>query len=196
MTKQVRKPRNIDYDASAKLESRVSLLGIPVPPNWQIYVTKSNKGYARPDSKTVTAPAWSYYHTITKTNDDPNHVIHYIAHELAHAWLSHEGDDISIHNKAFYAKYKELCPPHLWHYELEYKPRNAKVSGIDPNPEVNKGLKYGFEQARIAVAAGPGPAVTVIISDELKDHLDILRASDWTEDQLKSYARGWNQLNK
>ncbi len=144
MTRQVRKPRNINDTLSGELVSRVSILGIPVPPGVTMYVTDSNNGRFRVNSMTVTVPLWAYEHTHKKTKDDPRYAIYYIAHELAHAWVyvngesrDRQGGDDSMHGKKFYKEFKRLCPPDLWHYELEYKPQDAKRAGISPNPKVN-----------------------------------------------------------
>lgn len=144
MTRQVRKPRNINDTLSGELISRVLILDIPVPPGVTMYVTDSNTGRFRVNSMTVTVPLWAYNHTHKKTKDDPRYAIYYIAHELAHAWVyvngesrDRQGGDDSMHGKKFYKEFKRLCPPDLWHYELEYKPQDAKRAGISPNPKVN-----------------------------------------------------------
>ena len=121
MTRQVRKPRNINDTLSGELVSRVAILGIPVPPGVTMYVTDSRVGRYRVNAKTVTVPVWAYNATAAKCKGDPDYAIYYIAHELAHAWADVNGTDVNNHDPAFYREFKRLCPAHLWHYELNYK---------------------------------------------------------------------------
>lgn len=51
---------------------------------------------------------------------------YYIAHEMAHAFVgTHNG-----HNQIFMECFKKICPLEFQHWELEYKPREAKKAGI------------------------------------------------------------------
>jgi hypothetical protein len=199
MTRQVRKPRNIDEVLSGQLQSRVITADMPVPPGVTIYVTDSNNGRYRRNIKTVTVPVWAYNHTASKTNDDPAYAMYYVAHELAHAWVHADGGgDDSVHGARFYEWFKKLCPPQLWHYETEYKPRDAKRAGISTDPKTNEANAHGFEDVRTydyPKAAGPTPYISDIRRDaiaadpRLKDKLANVRDSE-----VKSYVRGWFQL--
>jgi len=139
MSKQIRQPRNIMPRLSGELWARLTDT-LNVPPGWDIFVTHSNKGYARSNSQTCTVPFWSvdmsdaerYIH-----HNDPDHATYYLAHELAHAWTYVNGGNIRLHGDDFYKEFKRLCPPELWHYELQYKTRDARRAGIDPVPANN-----------------------------------------------------------
>lgn len=54
----------------------------------------------------------------------------YIAHELAHLLQRQFNKHSTQHDKYFYQAFKLLCPAEYQHYELEYKPRNAKAAGV------------------------------------------------------------------
>ena len=193
-----RKPRNIDEVLSGQLQSRVITANMPVPPGVTIYVTDSNNGRYRASIKTVTVPVWAYNHATKKTNDDSEYAIYYVAHELAHAWVHADGKgDDSTHGARFYKWFKKLCPPQLWHYETEYKPRDAKRAGIstDPATNVNNAGEVPPIVQGYAMAAGPSPDISDIRRDaiasdpRLKDKLANVR-----DDEVKSYVRGWFQL--
>jgi hypothetical protein len=57
---------------------------------------------------------------------DVNYLTYYVAHELAH-FAAPLG---SQHGPAFMEQLKAICPPHVIHHELRYKPRNAAAAGI------------------------------------------------------------------
>lgn len=205
MKTQTRKPRNIDDVLSGRLQSRVVEYDIPVPPGVNIYVTDSNNGRYRSNIKSVTVPLWAYNHTIKKTCDDPEYVIYYVAHELAHAWVDANGEsrgfvggDDSMHGAKFYKEFKRLCPPHLWHYETEYKPRDAKRAGISTDPKTNEATAHGFEDVRPRMQMAAGP-IANDINDVIKQAIVAdpriePRLTDLREDEVKSYIRGWFQL--
>ena len=193
MTKQVRLPRNIDYDASAKFQSRLITLGILPPPGWEVYVTNSNCGRARINSKTCTVPTWAFNSIKVM---DPDYCVNYAAHEITHAWIHHEGGDISLHNQAFYKKLKEICPPELWHHELTYKGTAANRAGIDSDPSVNEARKYGIEELRqpVKIAAGPSEDIYdayVKANPKLAKRLTKIPAHE-----RKGFIRGWAKLDK
>lgn len=99
-------------------------------PDWDIYCCDVKRGFCKPESKVITIPLWT-------TGESPNHGtpndlwgksmvwVYYIAHELAHAVA-----DTVKHGPEFYEAFRRLCPEELQHYELGYKPRNAKAAGI------------------------------------------------------------------
>ena len=204
MTRQIRLPRNINEVLSGILETRVSERGIPVPPGWDIYVTDSNKGYARSDSQTCTVPLWSYRH------NDPNHAIYYISHELSHAWVYVNGGNVQLHSRDFYKEFKRLCPPQLWHFELGYKIRDARRAGIDPDPKRNivsalpnaPAAAYPTQHAPVRpVKQQVRPAIDykglIASNPKLARGVKKYRTQGATDDNVKGYVRGWfNKGNK
>lgn len=92
---------------------------------WKIFVTSQTRGWVRPQARWITIPEWA----ITK-GLGPNYWVYYAAHEMAHAYGFHN------HGPQFMDKFKELCPPELWCYELGYKPREAKAAGISHNASI------------------------------------------------------------
>lgn len=99
---------------------------------WKFYVVNQTRGYCDPARKIITIPAWA----ARRTHDRYN--VYYIAHELAHT------DTFDIHGPKFMARFMDLCPPDLWKYEIEYKPRNAKAAGISEDTASNYVEKLGF----------------------------------------------------
>ena len=209
MNKQTRKPRNIMPRLSGELWSRLTDT-LTVPPGWDIYVTHSNKGYARSNSKTCTVPVWAYTMAAAEKNihkDDPRYALYYLAHELAHAWAYVNGGNIRLHGPAFYTEFKRLCPPQLWHYELGYKSRDAKRAGIDPNPLVN--LRQGApiedrlaalpdaptavrQMTDRAIATTPTVSVRQLRADAIKTDPRIkVRLAQLPDHEVKSYIVGW-----
>ena len=205
MPRQVRKPRNIDEVLSGQLQSRVSVLNMPVPPGVTIYVTDSHCGRYRVNAQTVTVPVWAYNATPAKTHGDPNYAIYYVAHELAHAWADHDGNDPNDHNDDFYEWFKKLCPPELWHYELEYKTRGARRAGITDSPILNAAGNTTYGRATTAdtegglyesvtghrskvIDASPADLKRAAVKRDprLKKLLAGLR-----DDEVKSYITGW-----
>lgn len=214
MKRQIRLPRNINEVLSGILQTRVSERGIPVPPGWDIYVTDSNKGYARSNSQTCTVPLWSYRH------DDPDHAIYYIAHELAHAWTYVNGGDVQLHGRDFYKEFKRLCPPQLWHFELAYKTRDARRAGIDPDPKRNivsalpdapaaaypttktygRAATYDTEGDLYEGVTGHRSSVidiselvreAIARDPKIEKRIKQQRTKGATDDNVKSYVRGW-----
>ena len=90
---------------------------------WRIYTVSQRRGRCYPRQKVITIPVW----VITLT-DKPGKKIWYISHELAHAM------DECRHNHGpeFMEWLKTICPEEHLHWELGYKPRNARAAGIDP----------------------------------------------------------------
>ena len=196
MTRQVRKPRNIDYEQSARLQSRALTAGIDLPPGWELFVTASTCGRARVNSKTVTVPLWA---TIKdgEGKASADYELYYVAHEAAHAWNYHVNENVCDHNDAFYGFFKQYCPPALWHHELNYKKTAPKRAGIsaDPATNVNNAGEVPPVIQGYAMAAGPALDVATIRADaiapdpRLKEKLANVR-----DDEVRSYVRGWFQL--
>ena len=85
---------------------------------WKFYPVKQHRGRCYYAAKTITIPVWA----ILKGAE---YATYYIAHEMAHAYCPWQN-----HNIVFMTKFKTICPQHLWHYEIDYKPRNAIAAGI------------------------------------------------------------------
>ena len=89
-------------------------------PGWVFEITTGVRGYAVSRTRRITVPKWAF------ERSDPGYPEYYLLHEAAHAFGFYN------HGPHFMAKFREICPEHLQHYELEYKPRNAKRAGILP----------------------------------------------------------------
>ncbi len=88
---------------------------------WTFYIVSQRRGRCYPKHKVITIPLWVF------GREDKEYAVYYIAHELAHmGW----GDNEASHGIEFMQRFKLICPEHLQHYELLYKPRNAKAAGI------------------------------------------------------------------
>lgn len=88
---------------------------------WRFYTVRQRNGKCyRGWRKVITIPVW----VIDKK--PLGYKIWYICHEMAHAY------DNCLHNHGpeFMEWLKRLCPTEHIHYELGYKPRNAKAAGI------------------------------------------------------------------
>src|SRR6266850_2469687 len=72
----------------------------------------------------VTVPFWVKEKGI-------DYAVYYLAHELAHIadWIKNNKRKLD-HGPLFMEQFKRICPERLWHYEIEYKPRNAQAAGI------------------------------------------------------------------
>lgn len=89
---------------------------------WRFFVVNSQRGMCYYEKKVITIPQW----VTTKTKIDDGQFIQYVAHEMAHAyagWQAHHGPE-------FMKELQCICPAWCIHWELEYKPRNAKSAGI------------------------------------------------------------------
>lgn len=94
---------------------------------WSFYVVAQTRGYCDRQSKVITIPLWVL-------NQSVGEKIWYISHELAHAYTPAMFES---HGKEFMAKLQEICPVEHVHFELGYKPRNAKAAGITKPPMLN-----------------------------------------------------------
>lgn len=84
---------------------------------WKIYGVRQYRGHCRASRKQITVPHWAQ-------SRGPDYVVYYLHHEAAHAYSS------GMHSPEFYEQFKRICPPHVQHFELNYKPRTAKAAGI------------------------------------------------------------------
>jgi len=89
---------------------------------WTFAVSRGRRGYCYSRRKLITIPK----HALT-SNKGPGYDVYYIHHECAHA------AGIRNHGPAFMVELKRICPPDVIHYELGYKPRNARAAGIAEN---------------------------------------------------------------
>lgn len=99
---------------------------------WRFYCVLQNRGRCYYGYKVITIPFW----TIQKNSQSPGYVSWYVAHELAHSLdLTY-----SNHGPEFMRILKEICPKEFWHYETNYKPRNAIAAGISQCQALNTGI--------------------------------------------------------
>jgi len=130
-------------------------------------------------------------------HNDPDHATYYLAHELAHAWAYVKGGKVNLHGDDFYKEFKRLCPPKLWHYELQYKTRDAKRAGISPDPATNVNNAGGVPNVIRETRPTPTPSVDVkelrrqAIAEDPKIEKKLATVPDH---DVKSYIRGWFQL--
>lgn len=199
MTRQVRKPRNIDYAQSSRLQSKAIAAGIDLPPGYELYVTDSRNGRFRVNSLTCTVPLWA---TKTDFKNKPNDdfELYYAAHEAAHAWVHYDAiRDSSSHGPRFYEHFKRLCPANLWHHELGYKTRESKKAGISEDPATNEATAYGFENIRpVPIAAGPTQD-DAAYEDYVRANPKLaaaLKKRHVPDHERKSFIRGWAKLDK
>jgi len=111
---------NLTLDLLHKLQSWPVLLAYfdkAYKNGWKMYVVDQRRGWCRHNTKTITIPKWCM------VDKREGYLQYYVAHELSH--IGNPG-----HGENFMEQLKRLCPPEYWHYELNYKPRNAAAAGI------------------------------------------------------------------
>lgn len=86
---------------------------------WKYYAADHVRGHAFGKSRIIVIPMWAI-------KKDIGYKTYYIAHELAHGFAGVHNQ----HNQVFMEWFKKICPPELWHHEIDYKPRNAAAAGI------------------------------------------------------------------
>lgn len=95
-------------------------------PMASIYVANLVRGHYKvrhdQSAQQLTVPIW----VVSKGFD---YLTYYVAHELAHG-LSYKDTKKMHHDQNFMYWFKKLCPVDFQHFELNYKPRNAKAAGI------------------------------------------------------------------
>lgn len=91
-------------------------------PGYTLYCVDQHRGRCYFDPKVITIPKWAY-------DKSQAYRTYYLAHELAHAIAFRESGERQ-HGVGFYKVFLRICPEHLQHYELNYKPRNAAAAGI------------------------------------------------------------------
>lgn len=115
---------NLSLEMFGSLNPQVqTYLRLAYKQSFKCWVVDSVRGYCNYRRKEITIPTWAY----NKGND---YLSYYVAHELAHIFAG----SAAMHGPVFMDWFKKICPENLWHFELEYKPRNAQVAGISkPN---------------------------------------------------------------
>lgn len=117
-----RMPRNCKPELSLALEELICALPFGaelIQRGWFFAVTDTNRGWCNYTNKTITIPLWAW------NSARPGYSTYYLAHEIAHAIGPHKN-----HGAEFMRAFKHICPKELQHWELEYKPANAKAAGI------------------------------------------------------------------
>lgn len=130
-----RKPVRIDVEKSFVLNRRLKDWGIEVPEGITLYVTNTRSGRYSHKNKNITVPVWAVIRSQSRRNSkdtahDPEYAINYACHEIAHALTPDSRVRGVMHSPEFYEAFKRICPKHLWHYELGYKPQLAAAAGI------------------------------------------------------------------
>ena len=101
---------NIPYNLKVKVKK------------YRFFVCDVVRGWTSSKNLSSTIPLWSK----EKSQD---YFIYYISHELSH--VIGFCDNINDHHgKNFYKIFSDVCPVKYQHFELGYKPRNAKKFGI------------------------------------------------------------------
>lgn len=127
-----RLPSNLDYKATQQLFSMVEdpkilyYKKLLEAQGWAFYAITQSRGTCYYLQRRITIPVWS----IQKGTDYLNW---YISHEIAHAFAGHTAK----HGEYFMAWLKAICPAASIHFETNYKPRNASISGISSSKEEN-----------------------------------------------------------
>ena len=116
------KPNKIVRSVS---QEEYSILSIPkrLRNKIKVFVTNTHTGYFSSIEDYLTVPLAAE----TKGKD---YFLYYLAHEFAHKGSR-------LHDKEFYKLFREFCPKEFQHYELDYKPRGAKLSkGVRKDEQV------------------------------------------------------------
>jgi hypothetical protein len=97
--------------------------------DWKIYVVDQSRGYCSYTAKIITVPTWAVapqkQHFYKHKGKPLQYKQWYIAHELAHAYTAS-----AHHGPIFMQRLIDTCPEDSIHFELGYKPRNARAAGI------------------------------------------------------------------
>lgn len=95
---------------------------------WRVYVADQRCGWCVYSARVIILPSW-----LCTSHKSASYRNWYISHEIAHAIDKCEHD----HGPEFMKILKAVCPPEDIHWEITYKPRNAKAAGI--------GIKQSFD---------------------------------------------------
>ncbi len=133
----VPRKRSKEHDGHVRSISDHLLMmsGQTIASDISIYAVDQRRGRYKSHKRWITIPKWALV-----AGKGPGYDFYYIAHELAHAIvdqmtskLTYGGMmymDLTPHGSEFMKAFKKVCPEKYWHYELGYKPRNARMAGI------------------------------------------------------------------
>lgn len=140
------KPRKrvpeLDEEVKVIAETLCEMSGTTIPNDVNLYAVNQSAGYWTPSKRYITIPTWVFKTSEGKAGfrKKQGYDIYYIAHELAHMVVTelqrkHRKElgylpVYSSHGPEFMREFKKICPEEYWHYELGYKPRNARMAGI------------------------------------------------------------------
>ena len=130
-----RKPVRVKVNESKFLNQALLAHGIAVPTGITLYVTDTKCGRHNKKQQNITVPLWAVLRSHAARNSkakahDPEYQIYYACHEIAHAMTPDSRVHGTMHSPEFYKALISICPAHLLHYELGYKPRLAAAAGI------------------------------------------------------------------
>ncbi len=125
-------PKNISNYWTLRLfdklpEEQLAVANILKETGWKFYCVEQTRGYCLESAKTITIPRWVMF-------ESDGNIIQYICHEMAHALAPAS----EMHGPKFMEILMKICPAKYLHYELEYKPREARKAGIRKPREVSE----------------------------------------------------------
>lgn len=124
-TKPRKRAKGLDKHIRLLAKIILEVAGMEIPSDISLYATNQNRGWYVHSKRYISIPRWVI------ENKKTGYDFYYIAHELAHAWVfENVGRNVQSHGPEFMEAFKMICPKEYWHYELGYKPRNAKAAGI------------------------------------------------------------------
>jgi len=130
------KPKNISKKRTEQINALEEVQDLKSR-GWEFYACHSMCGRCSYGTKTITIPIWAIVPDTKQekelTQNNPEYWKYYLAHEMAHAYAYEDHGTNMHHGPEFMEIFKILCPEHLQHFELHYKPRNAKAAGISKN---------------------------------------------------------------
>ena len=120
--------------------------------DWKFTIAAQNRGYCSRVKKLIVLPLWLWdmgsmsIQLETRGEQATTQTMSayrtwYLCHEMSHALVGVYHN----HDAVFMAKLMEICPEESLHYELGYKPRNAKSAGIREKKAQSIEQELGFE---------------------------------------------------
>lgn len=99
--------------------------------DWSIFAVDQQRGRCYPTNKEITIPVWAFKE-IDKGQHRVGYIEWYVAHEVSHAWdfMNKTYDYRKPHGVSFMKLLETFCPREFLVYEINYKPRNVRSSGI------------------------------------------------------------------
>lgn len=129
----MRKPVRIDNFMTTALRKALQERAIEVPATVTLYVTNTKRGRFCKKNKNITVPTWALELNpggASVHENNPEYAIYYACHEIAHALSEVSRVRGVMHSPEFYDRFKEVCPAHLQHFEINYKPQLSAAAGI------------------------------------------------------------------